>query len=61
MKNHNNDRTDPILAYDFIAGFVNKTYMLNMSQAQAFIALPTFLAELAETQFYTSLSGSSRH
>lgn len=35
--------------------------MLNMSEAQALIALPTFLAGPAETQFRKNLSGVSLH
>lgn len=32
-----------------------------MSEAQAFIALPTFVADPAETLFRTSLSEAPRH
>lgn len=35
--------------------------MLNLSGAQAFIAMPTFLAYFAETQLRTNHSGASRH
>lgn len=32
-----------------------------MSEVQAVIALPTFLADTVETQFHTTLSGASGH
>lgn len=35
--------------------------MLKMSEAQNLIALPTFLADLAETQFRSNLSAAFRH
>ena len=55
------DGTDPIRVFDFLARYVNEADMLDMTEAQAFIALPTFLSEPAETQFRTNLSGASRH
>ena len=60
MKSHIFDGNDPIKIFDFLTRFVNEADMLNMSEAQAFIALPTFLADPAETQFRTTLSGASR-
>lgn len=47
LKNHTFDGTDPIHVFDFLAPFVSKADMLNMSKAQAFIALPDFLDEPA--------------
>lgn len=35
--------------------------MLSMSEAQAFISFPTFLAKAGDTQFRTRLGGASRH
>ena len=61
LKNHTFDGNDPIKIFDFLSRFVNEADMLNMSEAQAFIALPIFLADPAETQFRTNLSGASRH
>lgn len=43
------------------ARFANEANMLKVSEAQDFIPLPIFLAELAGTQLCTSLSGASRH
>ena len=60
MKEHTFDGSDLIKIFDFLHRFVNEAYMLAMSEAQPFIALPTFLADPAETQFRTNLSGGSR-
>jgi len=60
MKKHTFDGSDPIKIFDFLTRFVNEADMLAMSEAQAFIALPSFLADPAETQFRTNLSGGSR-
>lgn len=46
---------------DFRTHFIDKTNMWNMSESQAFISVPTFLVDLAQTQFRTSLSQTSRH
>ena len=54
------DGSDPIKIFDFLTRFVNDADILAMSEAQAFIALPTFLADPAETQFRTNFSGGSR-
>lgn len=35
--------------------------MLRMFEAEVFIAMPTFLNEPAETQFFTSFNGTSHH
>lgn len=35
--------------------------MINMSEAQAFISLPTFLDDPSETQFHIDLNGASCH
>ena len=60
MKKHTFDGSDPIKIFDFLTRFVNEADMLSMSEAQAFIALPNFLADPAETEFGTNLSGGSR-
>ena len=60
MKEHTFDGSDLIKIFDFLHRFVNEAYMLAMSEAQPFIALSTFLADPAETQFRTNLSGGSR-
>ena len=60
MNQHTFDGSDPIKIFDFLTRFVNEADILAMSEAQAFIALPTFLADPAETQFRTNLSGGSR-
>lgn len=59
IKNQTFDGKDLIRVLDFLARFVNEAVMLNMSEAQAFIALQTFFADTAETQFRTNLSGAS--
>lgn len=61
MKNHVLNGNDPIKIFDSLTRFINEVDMLQMSEAQAFIAIPTFLAEPAETQFGSNLSGASRH
>lgn len=40
LKNHTFDGTGRIRIFDFIARFVNEANKLNISEAQAFIALP---------------------
>lgn len=45
------DGTDLIKIFDFLTLLANEDDMHNMSEAQTFIALPTFLDETAETQF----------
>ena len=60
LEKHIFDGTDPIRIFDFLSRFVNEADMLSMSEAQAFIALPMFLEDPAETQFRTNLSGASR-
>lgn len=55
------DGKDYIKIFDFRTRFVNETDMFNGSEAQEFIALPTFLTDPAETQFRTNLSGASRN
>ena len=60
MNQHTFDGSDPIKIFDFLTRFVNEADILAMSEAQVFIALPTFLADPAETQFQTNLSEGSR-
>lgn len=50
---------DPILVLDFLARFVQEADVLEMSEAQAYVALPYFLSGMAEDQ-YNSVRGSSR-
>ena len=45
---------------DSLTRFPNKADILEMSEAQAFIALSTFLPDPAETQSCTNLSGGPR-
>lgn len=61
MKNHTFDGTDLIRIFNFVDRFFNEGGMLNMPEAQALIALPTVLAQSAETQFRSELSGASLH
>lgn len=61
MKNHIFDSTDPICVFDSIARFVNDAEMLIMSERRAFIALPTFLTEAAETEIRMNFGRTSRH
>lgn len=51
LKNHLFNGNDPINIFDLLTRFVNESDMLNVSQAQASIAIPTFLADPMETQF----------
>ena len=60
MNKHAFYGSDPIKIFDFLTRFVNEANILAMSEAQAFIALQTFLDDPAETQFRTNISGDSR-
>ena len=60
MNHHAFDGSDPFNIFDFPTRFVNEANILAMYESQAFIALQTFLADPAETQFRTNLSGGSR-
>ena len=53
------DGDDPIMIFDFLTRFVNEADMLNMSEAQAFVARPAFLKSDAEDQFKENLSGAA--
>lgn len=46
----------PINIFDFLTHFVNEADMLNISDELAFLYLPKFLADRAETQFRANLS-----
>lgn len=61
MSNHSFDGTDPIPVLDFLDSIVNDADMLNMLEAQAFIAFQKILAYPAEMKFCTNLSGASHH
>lgn len=61
MINHVFDGNDTVKIFEFLTRFLNEAEVLNISQPQAFIAIPRFLADRSETQFRTNLSGSSRH
>lgn len=61
LTNHVSDGKDPIIIFDFLICFINEADMLNISVAQAFILLPTLLADPAETHFGTNLGGTSCH
>lgn len=61
LKNHVCNGNDQIKIFDFLTLFLDVDDMLNMSEAQAFIDLPTFLADPADTQYRTNLSGVSSH
>lgn len=43
LKKHTLDDMDPIHVLDCLARYMNRAEMLKMSEAQAFIALPTLL------------------
>ena len=60
MNQHAFDGSDPIKMSDFLTRFPNESDILAMSEAHEFIALSTFLADPAETQFRTNLSGGPR-
>lgn len=60
LKNHTSDVNDPINNMDFLTRFFNEADILNMPEAQAFIVLPTILADWAEIQFRTKLVWASR-
>lgn len=61
MKNHIFDWVEPIRIFDFLTRFVNEADILNISEGQAFVALPTFLVGPAEAQYLTNRIGESRH
>ena len=60
MKQNAFDGSRPINVFGFLSRFVNEVDMLRMSEAQAFIALLKFMSDTAETNFRTSLGGTSR-
>lgn len=51
---------DSIHVFEFMTCFVNEVERLNKSEAQAFVALPTFLDDPTETPFCINLSSGSR-
>lgn len=57
---HTFDGSDPIEIVDFLTPFVGEADIINMSEAQDFIALPNFLADFAKTKFRTYFKGWSR-
>lgn len=61
LKYHVFHRNYPINRFDFLARFVNKADMLNMSKAQAFISFPTLMAGKDDTRFRTNVIGTSRY
>lgn len=61
MKNYIFNGVYLIRIFDFLTRLVNEADKLNMSEAQAYVALPTFLGDPTETEFRTSLSGGSSH
>lgn len=61
LKNDVFGGNEPINIFDLLTPFDNETDMLNISETQEFIALPTFLVYHAENQFSTNLSRASRH
>lgn len=50
------DKKKEIEILDFLTGFVIKTKMLNMSEAQECKALPTIFPDRAKTQFHSKQS-----
>lgn len=60
MNNHVFDRVDPIGVWELLTRFVNKADTLIMCFVQAFVALPKFLADTAETKLRAKLSVTSR-
>lgn len=61
LKNHAFDGNDRIKILDFLTRFLNYSGILEMSEAEAFILIPIFLADPAEIQFRTKLSEASRY
>ena len=59
MKDHSFDGNDPIRVLDFLARMVTEADMLDMSEAQAFVALPCFLKGTVRTQYDSNLTGGS--
>lgn len=57
LESHVLDGNTFIKNFDLLTRFVNRDDMLNISASQAFIALPKFLADPANSQFRTKLSG----
>lgn len=57
MNNDTFNVTDVICVFQFLTCFLIEVDNLNVSAAQHFVALPTFLANQAETQFRTNISG----
>lgn len=61
LKNHMFSGADQIRVCIFLSFILNESGTLNMREAQAFIGLPHFLEDPAESQFKTKLSGGSRY
>lgn len=59
MRNQYFTEEGPILVLDFPARFVVEADILGMSEGQSYVAIPYFLRELAEDQYF-SIRGSSR-
>ena len=51
LKEHHFDGSDPIRILDFLARFVKEADIQDMTEAQAYLALPKFLGGLAQSQF----------
>ena len=60
MKKYTFDRIYHIKIFKFLSRFVNEADMLRMSEAQAFITLPTLISHPTGTNVCTSLAGKSR-
>lgn len=59
MKKNTFDGDKTIRVFDFLTSLENKVEKLHKSEAQDFVALPTFLEDPDETQFRTNASGGS--
>lgn len=44
---------DSIIILDFIAHFLQDSNIQEISETQAFVALPSFLKDLTQTEFYS--------
>lgn len=59
VKEHHFDGTDPITLFQFLINFVTEADKRNISGAQVYLALPTYLDRRAKSQF-TSMQNNIR-
>lgn len=60
MENHSFDVNDPFYIFYFLIHFMNKEDILKMSERKEVLAVPTYLADVADMHFRTNLSVTSR-